>query len=128
MESEEGLDGQLAVDAQETAEETTLRQAEARFQDAMILIGLAEERLRDQIRVGDDSDGKDLSDRGKQLGVALRALQTERERVADYKRKRGELVGGDLDLEAARAKIREQLDRISEALRKGELPKRTGPE
>ena len=128
MESEEGLDGQLAVDAQETAEETTLRQAEARFQDAMILIGLAEERLRDQIRVGDDSDGKDLSDRGKQLGVALRALQTERECVADYKRKRGELVGGDLDLEAARAKIREQLDRISEALRKGELPKRTGPE
>ena len=53
----------------------------------------------------------------KNLNNAWRAAQTERTRVADFRRKNGELVPGDIDLDAARTSVCEQLDRIAASLK-----------
>ncbi len=104
---------------EDRAEEVTLQQAEKRFQDAMVLVGWAEEELRARVIAGDLPDASDVKSMCKELGEAWRALQRERERVAEFRRKRGELVGGDLDLDAARAAVCEQLGRIAASLETG---------
>ena len=102
----------------ERSEEQTLLQAEMRFQDAMVLLGWAEDELRAQVRAGELPEGADVKAMGKELGEAWRALQKERERVAEFRRKRGELVGHDLDLDQARDAVCQQLDRIAASLEK----------
>lgn len=97
--------------------QVTLAEAEIRFQEAMVLLGWAADELRARIEAGDLPDTTDIRTAGKELGEAWRAAQKERERVAEYRRKNGELVDGDIDLDAARDAICQQLDRIADSLK-----------
>ena len=97
--------------------QVTLAEAETRFQEAMVLLGWAAEELRSQVEAGDLPNTSDIKDASKELGEAWRAAQKERERVAEYRRKKGELVDGDIDLDAARDAICQQLDRIADSLK-----------
>ncbi len=98
-------------------EHVTLAQAEAAFQFAMELIGQAQNELIEKARDGTLADTEDMRFALKHLGQTIRIAQTEREHVADIRRKNGELVEGDLDLEAARDAVCEQLDRIADSLK-----------
>ena len=97
-------------------EELTLLQAEQSFQEAMALVGLAKQDIRDRLNNGEPPEAVDIQALSKELGLAWIALQKERDRIAEFRRKRGELVEGDLDFTAARVAISEQLDRIAASL------------
>ena len=98
-------------------QEISLEHAEAEFQLALDLIGHVREEFRAQWDRGETPETADIEFAIKNLNNAWRAAQTERTRVADFRRKNGELVPGDIDLDAARASICEQLDRIAASLK-----------
>ena len=95
---------------------TSLEHAEAEFQLALELIGQAREDLRAATRNGDVPQTEDVEFAIKNLNNAWRAAQTERTRIADFRRKEGGLAEGDLDMGAARRAVCEQLDRIAASL------------
>lgn len=104
---------------EERSAELTLEQAELRFQETMVLLGWAENYLRDSLKSGKLPDTKEIRTAVSDLGQAIKVTQTERERVATIRRKNGELVGGDLDLGSARDQVCKQLDCIARSLQEG---------
>ena len=96
--------------------ELTLAEAEKRFHEAMELLSWATDELRTRVQAGEMPDTVDVAAMRKELGDAWRAFQRERDFVAEYRRKNGGLVDGDLDFGTARAAVCEQLDRIATSL------------
>ena len=97
-------------------QEISLEHAEAEFQLALDLIGHVREEFRAQWDRGETPETADIEFAIKNLNNAWRAAQTERTRIADFRRKEGGLAEGDLDMGAARRAVCEQLDRIAASL------------
>jgi len=95
--------------------EDILASAEAEFNNALALLGIAREDMRKRLDAGAVPVTDDITAMMSDLNKAWYAAQKERDRVAEFRRRNGGAEGAELDLVAARVEVCERLDRIAAA-------------
>ncbi len=94
----------------------TVDQIEASVKQSLLWAILALDDVIDRLLTGEKA-GKEVRPLIADLMRAKLAAVTERQKLDDEKRKRGELGGGEIDFDAARSEILDRLARLKAASR-----------
>ncbi|TNE64913.1 hypothetical protein [Celeribacter ethanolicus] len=95
----------------------TVDQIEASVKQSLLWAILALDDVIDRLLTGEKAGGKEVKPLIADLMRAKLAAVTERQKLDDEKRKRGELGGGEIDFDAARSEILDRLARLKAASR-----------
>ncbi len=93
-----------------------LAAAEEVFNDHILFLRVLMEELRETAGSGEKLKLAEYKDMMKELGKSANTAQHERKRLAELRKKEAGFIGGAaFDLDAARAEVCEQLDRLAAA-------------